>query len=45
MFILAEGETFNTENELANDIGADFYATNLSSTIDWAEELYKKIKW
>ncbi|NMJ87577.1 MAG: winged helix-turn-helix transcriptional regulator [Thaumarchaeota archaeon] len=45
MFILAEGETFNTENKLANDIGADFYATNLSSTIDWAEELYKKIKW
>ena len=44
MFVLVEGEAFNAEDVIANDIGADFYAKNLSSSIEWAEELYKKVK-
>lgn len=46
-FVLAEGRAFDTkeEHELAEEIGADFYAKDLMSAIEWAEELYNKVKW
>ncbi len=44
-FVLAGGEAFNTEDELTASVGADFYAKDLYSAIDWAEELYGKVKW
>jgi len=45
MFVLAEGEAFKAGEEIANEIGADFYAKDLYSAIEWAEELYNKVKW
>ncbi|MGH9909631.1 MAG: winged helix-turn-helix transcriptional regulator [Nitrososphaerales archaeon] len=45
MFVLAEGEAFNTEDQVAVDMGADFHAKNLVAAVEWAEELYKKVKW
>ncbi|MFQ5940746.1 MAG: B12-binding domain-containing protein [Nitrososphaerales archaeon] len=45
MFVLVEGEALDTEEKLANDIGADFYAKNIVSAIEWAEALYNKVKW
>jgi methanogenic corrinoid protein MtbC1 len=45
MFVLAEGEAFRAGEELATEMGADFYAKDLASAIEWAEELYNKVKW
>lgn len=45
MFVLAEGDALDGEDELVTEIGADFYAKDLASAVGWAEELYKKIKW
>jgi methanogenic corrinoid protein MtbC1 len=45
VFVLAGGEAFSTEDELTASVGADFYAKDLYSAIDWAEKLYGKVKW
>ncbi len=45
VFVLAGGEAFTTEDELTASVGADFYAKDLYSAVDWAEKLYTKVKW
>jgi methanogenic corrinoid protein MtbC1 len=45
VFVLAGGEAFSKEDELTASVGADFYAKDLYSAVDWAEKLYGKIKW
>ena len=45
VFVLAAGDAFGPEDELTASVGADFYAKDLYSAIEWAEKLYGKIKW
>lgn len=45
VFALIGGEAVSSEDELTSGVDADFYAKDLNSAIDWAEELYKKAKW
>jgi methanogenic corrinoid protein MtbC1 len=42
MFVLTEGKAFEEE---VSEEGVDFHAVNLISAVEWAEELYKKVKW
>lgn len=43
VFMLANGAAF--DEDLASSIGADYYAKDLYSAVDWAEKLYSKVKW
>lgn len=45
IFALVEGKAVSAEEEVADDTGIDYYAKNLSSAIEWAEQLHGKIKW
>ena len=45
VFALIGGEAVSSEDELTSGVDADFYAKDINSAIDWAEQLYKKAKW
>lgn len=45
LFVLVEGFALKSDGELATQIGADFYAKDLASAVNWAEDLYRKVKW
>lgn len=44
MFAFAHGEAFEGEEDATN-MGADHYAGDLRSAIEWADDLYNKVKW
>lgn len=45
LFVVAAGAAFDVEDELTAGVGADFYAKDLYSAVEWAEKTYKKTKW